>query len=89
MTDPTDRIPCVDEMCTGTLNEEGVCNYCGRRADGGGPADAEGTSPSELAADRPGEDERIPCIDDLCTGTVNERGVCNYCGKPHPGYRRG
>ena len=29
-------------------------------------------------------DERVCCLDDLCTGTINEEGVCNYCGKPGP-----
>ena len=89
MFEPADRIPCPDEMCTGTLNEEGVCNYCGRRADGAGSADAEEPPVLESAGAAPDPDERIPCIDDLCTGTINERGLCNYCGKPHPRYRPG
>jgi predicted amidophosphoribosyltransferase len=30
--------------------------------------------------------ERIPCSDGNCIGTINEKGVCNLCGKP---YNRG
>jgi hypothetical protein len=26
--------------------------------------------------------ERILCRDGSCVGTVNEKGVCNVCGKP-------
>ena len=26
--------------------------------------------------------ERIPCRDGNCIGTINEKGVCNVCGKP-------
>lgn len=25
-----ERILCLDEMCVGTINEEGVCNVCGK-----------------------------------------------------------
>ncbi len=28
--------------------------------------------------------ERIPCGDGACIGTINEKGVCNVCGKPYP-----
>lgn len=27
-------------------------------------------------------DERILCSDETCTGTINEKGFCNVCGKP-------
>ena len=27
-TMPSDRIPCPNESCLGTLNEDGICNYC-------------------------------------------------------------
>jgi len=27
--------------------------------------------------------ERIPCIDGTCIGVINEKGVCNICGKPY------
>jgi hypothetical protein len=23
-----ERIPCFDETCTGTINEQGICNEC-------------------------------------------------------------
>ncbi len=29
--------------------------------------------------------ERVPCADGNCIGTINERGVCNVCGKPYGG----
>ena len=29
--------------------------------------------------------ERIPCRDGTCIGTLNEKGVCNICGKPYAG----
>lgn len=29
--------------------------------------------------------ERVPCSDGNCIGTVNEKGVCNLCGKPYSG----
>lgn len=27
--------------------------------------------------------ERIPCGDGNCIGTINEKKVCNICGKPY------
>ncbi|MCX7856831.1 MAG: hypothetical protein N2513_02435 [Deltaproteobacteria bacterium] len=27
--------------------------------------------------------ERILCSDDTCIGTINEKGICNVCGKPY------
>ena len=29
-----------------------------------------------------GLSERIPCNDGNCVGTINEKGICNICGKP-------
>jgi hypothetical protein len=29
--------------------------------------------------------ERIACVDGNCVGTLNEKGVCNVCGKPYSG----
>ena len=31
--------------------------------------------------------ERISCSDGTCTGIINERGVCNICGKPLKGWQ--
>ena len=31
--------------------------------------------------------ERISCSDGTCTGIINERGVCNICGKPSKGLK--
>ncbi len=30
MDDSTERIPCPDGNCTGTINEKGYCNVCGK-----------------------------------------------------------
>ena len=27
-------------------------------------------------------DDRIPCSDESCIGIINEKGICNICGKP-------
>ena len=96
-----DRIPCPDDMCTGTINERGVCNYCGARGtsiprSAGAPASAETPlvpAPAEASPSAAAEasvpeasvpaahdpEERIPCLDDMCTGTLNAHRVCNYC----------
>ncbi len=29
--------------------------------------------------------ERTLCSDGACIGTINEKGVCNICGKPYTG----
>jgi hypothetical protein len=29
--------------------------------------------------------ERTLCSDGACIGTINEKGVCNACGKPYTG----
>ena len=31
--------------------------------------------------------ERIPCSDGTCTGIINEKGICNICGKPLKGWQ--
>ena len=31
--------------------------------------------------------ERISCSDGTCTGIINERGLCNVCGKPLNGWQ--
>jgi len=30
------------------------------------------------------DDERIPCVDETCVGTIGPDGRCRYCGKPGP-----
>jgi hypothetical protein len=69
------RIPCSDGNCIGTINENGVCNICGK------PFKQEEKSKEE---ERTKElSERIPCRDGGCVGIINEKGVCNICGKPY------
>jgi len=126
------RIPCPDEMCVGTIGEDGKCRYCGKRYEGELPeveataheaeadavtpepgAEPEGEDPDDAAReseadavtpepgaeaagegpdDEPAEpdedgyvpfgDDRVPCSDEMCTGTIGEDGKCRYCGKP-------
>lgn len=93
---PEERIPCTDDMCTGTINEKGRCNYCKKAYSGTPPQplptefeeedavaaeDIHEAPEREVAAPDWDQEERIPCMDDLCTGTINEQGRCNYCGK--------
>ncbi|MBI3071332.1 MAG: hypothetical protein HYY84_04310 [Deltaproteobacteria bacterium] len=101
-TADVERVPCVDDLCTGTVNENGRCNYCGAAGPKPGTAmkqqaeEAPDTNaatteresaPLDAADARSIEgetpslhDERIPCPDDLCTGTLDAAGVCRYCG---------
>lgn len=96
------RVPCGDDMCTGILDEQGICGYCGRKyslppgvtpivvsdEEPLPPLEAElPTSPVESELDFVPEtdlQERIPCGDDLCTGILDEKGVCGYCGRSFP-----
>lgn len=97
-----DRVPCVDDLCTGTVNHEGRCNYCGAIGPRPGVAATGETSPAsdvdgdDARAPQPvgasgaatenqddavaSDDERVPCPDDLCTGTLDASGICRYCG---------
>ncbi len=34
MSDLPDRLLCIDKTCTGTINERGYCNVCGKSLDG-------------------------------------------------------
>lgn len=84
MEETDDRVPCADDLCTGTLDPAGVCGYCGRSASGVLAADApQSVEEPEAVLTAASDGERLPCGDDLCTGTVNEHGVCNYCGRPY------
>ena len=97
-----ERVPCVDDLCTGTVNENGQCNYCGaagpkpatavtpqpEEAPGAntvtterGPASIDAADAQSIEGETPSlHDERVPCPDDLCTGTLDAAGVCRYCG---------
>ena len=86
-----ERVPCPDDMCTGTINEAGACSYCGRSASGAPPSsgvalhevhtDVDELAPTAACGAVSDDGERVPCADDMCTGTLNLGGVCNYCGK--------
>jgi hypothetical protein len=65
-------IPSIScSSCGGEIPEKCLfCCWCGK------PAKKEESVDSS---------ERIPCRDGTCIGTVNEKGVCNVCGKPYAG----
>jgi len=67
-----DVIPSIScSSCREEIPERSLfCCWCGKPVK------------KEEAAD---SSERIPCRDGTCVGTVNEKGVCNVCGKPYAG----
>jgi hypothetical protein len=38
----------------------------------------------EEAADTAGDDERVPCLDDMCVGILSAERKCGTCGKTWP-----
>lgn len=88
--DSLERIPCPDESCVGSLGENGRCRLCG--AWGGGDCPAQvgdppmGVEPEKGSVeDAQWEDEtvweeRVPCADESCVGSVDEDGYCRICG---------
>jgi hypothetical protein len=89
-TETNDRVPCPDEMCVGVMGEEGVCGTCGvgieaaithRERDV--PVVSTQTLPETASRDSGDEDtlERVPCVDDMCVGILNDQGVCGTCGR--------
>lgn len=50
------------------------CFQCGRPVKREVPGDEE----SDFS-------ERVLCSDGNCIGVINERGICNICGKPYVG----
>jgi hypothetical protein len=69
-----ERIPSLScPECGGEVPEAGrYCCWCGKLM----PSTEKG--PVEFS-------ERVVCSDGSCIGTINERGVCNVCGKPYAG----
>ena len=63
----------VCEAC-GAETPEGslYCYKCGEEME----VQSEGTMDLE---------SRVLCIDETCTGVINEEGVCGVCGKPYKG----
>jgi rRNA maturation endonuclease Nob1 len=93
--DVSERILCSDGNCVGTINEKGVCNICGKPLKRGEKSrEQERTKDSisllKLTEGRTrivdvvdeSHSERISCSDGSCVGVINEKGVCNICGKP-------
>ena len=61
------------QSCGGGIPEKSLfCCWCGHPIKKEEPVDVESF-------------ERIPCHDGTCIGIVNEKGVCNICGKPYTG----
>jgi DnaJ-class molecular chaperone len=72
----SERIPCIDGNCIGTLNEFGCCNICGKRYK------SEGVKSNFKNEDVEDDfSKRKPCPDGNCIGTINEYGYCNICRK--------
>ena len=58
--------------CGGEIPEKsGYCCWCGNPI-------PMGIGETELA-------DRKLCSDGNCVGTINEKGICNVCGKPYNG----
>jgi hypothetical protein len=79
------RVLCDDGTCTGTIDEKGICNVCGKQ---NCPRCAEEVKEDAVVCRFCGYNflnqksiERLLCSDGTCTGTINEKGVCNVCGK--------
>ena|GEM_PF-1262592 len=83
-----ERIPCPDDLCVGIIGEDGVCGICGRKlsSDATQAAEIQEIKINKINENKEehlhaGENERIPCPDDLCTGIIGEDGRCGVCGK--------
>ena len=61
--------------CGGETPEKSLFCCCCGSSTKGGPTAEEETDFSE----------RVLCSDGSCVGVINERGVCNVCGKPSAG----
>jgi len=68
-----ERLPFIHCLECGGETSEGskYCSQCGK------PVRKE-TSEIDFS-------ERVPCADGNCIGTINEKGLCNVCGKPYGG----
>ena len=68
-------IPCPE--CNGEIPEKSLyCCWCGNRM--------------KVVEEKVDFSERTLCGDGNCIGTINEKEICNICGKPYiPGERDG
>jgi len=64
-----------------------VCPQCGRETPEGSLYCSQCGSPIKQENVREEVDfsERRLCTDGTCIGVINERGICNICGKPYAG----
>ncbi len=68
--EPVSSISC--QTCGEEIPEKSLfCLWCG--------------NPVEEGGSQVDHSERVPCPDGTCIGTLNEKGVCNICGKPYAG----
>ena len=90
--DWTERIPCADESCIGTVGRDGLCRVCGRKGqtpageaqasradDSPAREDAGEADPAEDAVDDPEQEvggEREEDADDLSDGGWDQRRLC-------------
>ena len=57
--------------CSGEIPEKSLyCCWCGNRM---------------KVEEKVDFSERTLCSDGNCIGTINEKGICNICGKPYAG----
>ena len=90
-----DRIPCVDEACTGIIGANGTCGMCGLKYEGEVPLPASETTDDAESPPFPeasvsatdgeefqaSEDDRVCCSDESCIGIISANGICGTCGK--------
>jgi hypothetical protein len=91
-----DRTLCSDGACIGVINDDGVCNVCGKAAPNWGDERRRGKRESAeieaeveahvVATSTPAApddfDQRKLCPDGACIGVINDQGVCTVCGTP-------
>ena len=59
-----------------------VCPECGGESPEGSLFCSRCGKPVKTEKTEIDPSERIPCSDGNCIGTINEKGLCNICGKP-------
>jgi hypothetical protein len=70
--------------CDGTLPYI-ICPECGGETPGGSLYCCQCGKPIKIEKVEIDFSERIPCNDGNCIGIINEKKVCNICGKPYTG----
>ena len=60
-----------------------LCTNCGEETPEKGAYCCQCGHPVKKEEERAEISERILCSDGACIGLINEKGVCNICGKPY------